>query len=99
MKWKPLLGALAAAVIPGGSRLFVGDAFAHEGHHHGTAPSAAPAGGVQALYATKAEAEAAAKRFHCTGTHAMGDKWMPCAMTGAKTGAMPGATTGGTNGH
>ena len=90
-----LLGALAAVVVPGGALLFVGDAFAHEGHHHGTAQAAAPSGGVQALYATKAEAEAAAKRFHCTGTHAMGDKWMPCAMTGAKTGA----TTGGTNGH
>ena len=95
MKWTPLLGAFAAAFIPGGSGLFIGDAFAHEGHRHGTAQSAAPAGGVQALYATKAEAEAAAKRFHCTGTHAMGDKWMPCAMTGAKTGA----TAGGANGH
>ncbi len=36
--------------------------------------------GVNALYATKGEAEAAAKRFHCTGTHQMGDKWMPCAV-------------------
>ena len=35
--------------------------------------------GVPALYATKAEAEKAAKHFHCTGAHAMGDKWMPCA--------------------
>lgn len=32
------------------------------------------------LYATKAEAEAAAKDFHCTGAHQMGDQWMPCAM-------------------
>ena len=42
--------------------------------------------GVNALYATKGEAEAAAKRFHCTGTHQMGDKWMPCAMTGDASG-------------
>ena len=36
-------------------------------------------GGVQALYPTKAAAEKAAKHFHCTGAHQMGDKWMPCA--------------------
>ena len=30
------------------------------------------------MYATKAEAEAAAKEFNCTGAHAMGDQWMPC---------------------
>ena len=42
--------------------------------------------GVTALYATKGEAEAAAKRFHCTGTHQMGDKWMPCAMKGNASG-------------
>jgi hypothetical protein len=35
---------------------------------------------VPALYATKAEAEAAAKQhFHCTGAHQMGKQWMPCA--------------------
>lgn len=32
------------------------------------------------LYATKAEAEAAAKDFHCTGAHQMGDQWMPCSV-------------------
>ena len=31
------------------------------------------------LYATQAEAEAAAKTFHCTGAHQMGERWMPCA--------------------
>jgi hypothetical protein len=36
--------------------------------------------GVNALYATKGEAEAAAKSFHCTGTHPMGTWWMPCAV-------------------
>jgi len=35
-------------------------------------------GGVQALYPTKAAAEKAAKDFHCTGAHQMGDQWMPC---------------------
>jgi hypothetical protein len=37
-------------------------------------------GGVQALYATQAEAEKAAKEhFHCTGAHRMGNQWMPCS--------------------
>ena len=31
-----------------------------------------------ALFATKAEAEKAAKDFNCTGAHKMGNKWMPC---------------------
>jgi hypothetical protein len=44
--------------------------------------------GVPALYATKAEAEKAAKLFHCTGAHQMGDKWMPCANHG--NGHTPG---------
>jgi hypothetical protein len=40
-------------------------------------------GGVPALYATKAEAEAAAKKhFNCTGAHQMGNQWMPCTTHG-----------------
>ena len=31
-----------------------------------------------ALFATKAEAEKAAKDFNCTGAHKMGNQWMPC---------------------
>ena len=41
-----------------------------------------PAGGgaVPALFATRAEAEKAARlHFNCTGAHRMGDQWMPCA--------------------
>ena len=38
----------------------------------------AQAGNAPGLYATKAEAEAAAKQFNCTGAHAMGNQWMPC---------------------
>ena len=34
--------------------------------------------GTPALFDTKAEAEAAAKNFNCTGAHKMGDQWMPC---------------------
>jgi hypothetical protein len=48
-------------------------------------PAAAQAntGGVPAMYATKAEAEAAAKKhFNCTGAHPMGNQWMPCAKHG-----------------
>ena len=33
---------------------------------------------TQALFETRAEAEQAAKNFHCTGAHQMGTKWMPC---------------------
>ena len=33
---------------------------------------------TSALFNTKAEAEAAAKNFNCTGAHKMGDQWMPC---------------------
>jgi hypothetical protein len=43
-------------------------------------------GGVPALYATKAEAEAAAKKyFNCTGAHQMGNQWMPCTTHGQST--------------
>ena len=45
-------------------------------------------GAVPALYATRAEAEAAArKHFHCTGAHPMGTQWMPCAKHGQAGGA------------
>ena len=38
---------------------------------------------VPAVYATKAEAETAArKHFNCTVAHAMGHQWMPCAKHG-----------------
>jgi hypothetical protein len=44
-------------------------------------------GGVPAMYATKAEAEAAAKKhFNCTGAHQMGHQWMPCATHGQSNG-------------
>ena len=44
-------------------------------------------GGVPALYATKAEAEAAAKKhFNCTGAHPMGNQWMPCSTHGQSSG-------------
>ena len=34
--------------------------------------------GTPALFSTKADAEAAAKHFNCTGAHKMGGQWMPC---------------------
>jgi hypothetical protein len=44
--------------------------------------------GVPALYATKAEAEVAAKKhFNCTGAHQMGKQWMPCDKHGQNTGS------------
>lgn len=48
----------------------------------GAAADANPAG-VPALYATKAEAEEAARaHFNCTGAHPMGQQWMPCGKHG-----------------
>ncbi|MEB3304243.1 MAG: hypothetical protein VKK99_06580 [Cyanobacteriota bacterium] len=44
--------------------------------------SSSNGGPVPATYATKAEAEKAAKLFHCTGAHQMGDRWMPCQAHG-----------------
>ncbi len=44
-------------------------------------------GGTKAMFATKAEAEAAAKQFHCQGAHKMGEMWMPCASHGDATGS------------
>ncbi len=41
---------------------------------------------LPALYATKAEAEKAAKSFHCSGAHPMGEQWMPCARHGEAHG-------------
>ncbi|MEA5443429.1 hypothetical protein VB739_12760 [Cyanobium gracile UHCC 0281] len=43
-------------------------------------------GPQKAVFATKAEAEAAAKHFNCTGAHKMGHQWMPCASHGEATG-------------
>ena len=56
----------------------------------GPAVMAAPAptaqGCTKAMFATKAEAEAAAKHFNCKGAHKMGEMWMPCASHGDATG-------------
>jgi hypothetical protein len=43
-------------------------------------------GAQKAVFATKAEAEAATKNFNCTGAHRMGTQWMPCASHGEATG-------------
>ncbi|MGA0021506.1 MAG: hypothetical protein ACO3GW_05010 [Vulcanococcus sp.] len=44
--------------------------------------------GVPALYDTKAEAEAAAKKhFNCTGAHQMGNQWMPCDKHAENSGS------------
>ena len=44
-------------------------------------------GGVPAMYATKTEAEAAAKEhFNCSGAHPMGNQWMPCSTHGQSNG-------------
>ena len=35
-------------------------------------------GATSSIFATKEEAENAAKYFNCEGAHQMGSKWMPC---------------------
>ena len=45
-------------------------------------------GAQQAMFNTKAEAEAAAKQFNCKGAHKMGNQWMPCASHGEASGGM-----------
>jgi len=51
------------------------------------ASAQANSGAVPAMYATKAEAEAAAKHhFNCTGAHQMGNQWMPCTSHGQSSG-------------
>lgn len=43
---------------------------------------------VPAVYATKAEAETAAREhFNCTGAHPMGNQWMPCSKHGQASGS------------
>jgi hypothetical protein len=72
----PLLAALCVLLSP----LDVGPARAqHPGQR-----------ARQAVFATRAEAEAAAKPFNCQGAHRMGDQWMPCASHGDATGGQPG---------
>jgi hypothetical protein len=49
-------------------------------------------GARQAIFATKAEAEAAAAQVHCQGAHRMGDQWMPCSSHGEAGGSHGGGT-------
>ena len=55
------------------------------------APDPSGQAGTKAMFATKAEAEAAAKQFHCQGAHKMGTLWMPCANHGDATGSPSGS--------
>ncbi|MCT0204880.1 DUF3721 domain-containing protein [Synechococcus sp. CS-602] len=57
-------------------------------HTQAAKAQSAPAGkgAVQAVFATKAEAEAAAPRFGCNGAHRMGHQWMPCSSHAETTG-------------
>ena len=58
-----VLGAVSAASV-----MVVASVSAKD---HGAQPK-------QAMFKTKAEAEAAAPDFGCTGAHPMGDMWMVC---------------------
>ncbi len=69
----------ASSSIPGGA--LVTTAVAQ------TKPANSP---VPATYATRAEAEKAAKEhFQCTGAHLMGQRWMPCAGHAHDHGSHP----------
>jgi hypothetical protein len=66
----------------------------------GSTPSAAKDGGVQAVFATQQEAEAAAPRFGCKGSHRHGNIWMACdshppAGGSTKGGQQSGGQHGG----
>ena len=39
----------------------------------------------QAMFPTRAEAEAAAPEFGCSGAHQMGEMWMVCSKHGSLT--------------
>jgi hypothetical protein len=60
-----------------------------------TTPSAAKDGGVQAVFATQQEAEAAAPRFGCKGAHRMGNVWMACASHPPAGGSQKGGQQSG----
>jgi len=77
----PLVIGSAFCLIVGGSAAWAGS-------------SPANAGAVPAMYASQAEAEAAAAKFGCKGAHRMGTQWMPCAQHPAS-----GSTTHPAAGH
>ncbi|MEB3331958.1 MAG: hypothetical protein VKI83_05650 [Synechococcaceae cyanobacterium] len=52
-----------------------------------SSPATAATAPRQALFRTRAEAEAAASQFHCSGAHRMGQLWMPCAGHGQASGS------------
>ncbi|MCT0209448.1 MAG: hypothetical protein DCF18_10260 [Cyanobium sp.] len=58
-------------------------------------PSSAKDGGVQAVFATQQEAEAAAPRFGCKGAHRMGNVWMACASHPPAGGSQKGGQQSG----
>jgi hypothetical protein len=52
----------------------------------------ASSGARKAVFATRAEAEAAASQFHCQGAHRMGEQWMPCTSHGEAGGSHGGGS-------
>ncbi len=77
------LAALAALTLVGAQ-----SARAHHvpgDDHTGTllsGDSTSTAQGMKSIFSTKAEAEAAAPGFNCSGAHKMGNQWMPCSSHG-----------------
>merc|ERR1712226_418850 len=65
--------------------IHAGTIMAGDEHNHDHSPSAKSSG----MYATKAEAEAAATKMGCSGAHAMGNEWMPGSSHGACSGSKP----------
>lgn len=60
-----------------------------------TTPTPDRDGGVQAVFATQQEAEAAAPRFGCKGAHRMGNLWMACASHPPAGGSQKGGQQSG----
>lgn len=83
----PVIGS-PARTIPAGVILGLLSAIASAALPPQGAAAQANPQAVPAVYATKAEAEAAArKHFNCSGAHPMGQQWMPCAKHGQASGA------------
>ena len=49
-------------------------------NHSRNIPNSQKENTIQDLFATKEDAEKAAKKYGCVGAHKMGKKWMPCKM-------------------
>ena len=72
-----VMGVWWAGLEGMGPRRLGAPAAALQQHHHHSASGPAPANLM--AYPTREEALEQARRLGCSGVHAMGSRWMPCA--------------------